>query len=255
MASSVTRRRHYPVDYDNYAPTYAWARFAVPWVLEPLVRSLREAPAGAGVLEIGCGTGNYLRALSSERADSTFVGVDRSRPMLQEARRTPADINYLVGDAALALPFATGTFLLAFAVDVIHHIADVTRFFQEASRVLQPGGRLTLVTDSEDTFRRRSLTAYFPELLSIELDRYPAISLLNEKATLAGFRLSDYEQAMGEIDLSDDFLARLESKCSSAMRLITAFEHAAGMERVRAAQGRGEKWLSIYEVLQYTRVD
>ena len=56
-------RTSFPMDYDAYAPTYSWARKAVPWVLEPLLRSCSTLSTGASVLEIGCGTGNYISAL------------------------------------------------------------------------------------------------------------------------------------------------------------------------------------------------
>jgi cyclopropane fatty-acyl-phospholipid synthase-like methyltransferase len=49
------------VDYDRFAATYAWSRSTLPWVLTPLARLAAGLPPGAAVLEIGCGTGNYLR--------------------------------------------------------------------------------------------------------------------------------------------------------------------------------------------------
>lgn len=51
------------MDYGAYAPTYATARWAVPWVLAPLAERVEGLRRGARVLEIGCGTGNYLEAL------------------------------------------------------------------------------------------------------------------------------------------------------------------------------------------------
>jgi hypothetical protein len=50
-----------------------------------------------------------------------------------------------------------------------------------------------------------------------------------------------------------DFLERLEAKCSSAMRLMDPTAHAAGMVRVRAAAQEGQQWLSCYDVLLYAR--
>jgi SAM-dependent methyltransferase len=157
----------------------------------------------------------------------------------------------VLGDAARDLPYRDRTFALAFAVDVIQHIDHLSRFFAEAARVVSANSHLVLVTDSEDTLARRSLTTFFPELLPIELARYPAIGLLHEEAAAAGLQLSSREQVSGEISLTDEFLKRLAAKCSSAMRLIAPSEHALGMARVRAAQARGETWFSCYEVIHY----
>src|SRR6185295_9528639 len=98
---------------------------------------------------------------------------------------------------------------------------------------------------------RRSLTRYFPEIMAIERSRYPLPAALHDLARVAGLRLVTETDAVGDIPLTDEFLARLAAKCSSAMRLMAPEDHAAGMDRLRAAQRRGEKWRSCYTVLEY----
>jgi SAM-dependent methyltransferase len=244
-----------PTDYDEYAPTYAWARWAVPWVVSPLARIVGALPADAAVLEIGCGTGNYVWALAEPRSNLVYAGFDLSEAMLREARRRGSRVTFVHGDAAKEFPFPSQSFAVTFAVDVIHHIEDRPRFFAEAHRVLVPGGHLVIVTDSEDTLKRRSLTFFFPEILAIERTRYPTIARLHREADRVGLRLDSEEQAVGRIPLDGEFLGKLEAKCSSAMRLMTAEQHAAGMARVRAAGARGEQWLSCYNVVHYVRPD
>jgi SAM-dependent methyltransferase len=246
-------RTSFPIDYDAYAPTYTWTRWAVPWVLQSLVQSASALPKGTRVLEIGCGTGNYICALIENRQDLIGFGVDISEPMLIEARSRGTSVQFVQGDAVARFPFEGAMFGLAFAVDVIHHLDDLTQFFDEAHRVLACGGELIIVTDSESTLRRRSLTRFFPEIREIELARYPTVSLLHSEAKRAGLRLMSQEEVSGRIALDDAFLARLEAKCSSGMRLMNPETHAAGMARVRAASERGEKWLSCYNVLSYKR--
>jgi SAM-dependent methyltransferase len=245
----------FPGDYDAYAPTYAWTRWAVPWVVAPLARTLDRLPPGAAVLDIGCGTGNYVHALVERRSDVSYVGFDISKPMVREATTRRSRARFVVGDASRAFPFRDRVFGLTFAVDVIHHIEGLARFFSEAARVLMTGGRLVLVTDSEDTLHQRSLTHFFPEILSIELQRIPPLPTLHEHAGATGLRLLEEERAEGRIPLSDEFLRKLTAKCSSAMRLLAPSDHTAGLVRVRAAQARGESWLSCYTVLHYGHAD
>ena len=99
-------------DYDEYAPTYAWARWAVRWVVSPLARIAHALPADAAVLEIGCGTGNYIRALAETRNDLVYAGFDLSEPMLQEARRWGSSVTFVHGDAGKEFPFPMKEFSL-----------------------------------------------------------------------------------------------------------------------------------------------
>ena len=93
-------RTLFPTDYDAYASTYAWTRRAVPWVLQPLIRSVGLLAAGASVLEIGCGTGNYISALAEGRPDLLHFGFDLSEAMLTEARGRASSVVFVQGDAS-----------------------------------------------------------------------------------------------------------------------------------------------------------
>jgi SAM-dependent methyltransferase len=240
-------------DYDDYAPTYAWARSAVSWVLEPLVAVAETLRPGAVVLELGCGTGNYVRALESTVPALELIGLDVSEPMLREARASTTRVALVRGDASQAIPFAGGTVSFAFAVDVIHHVADLEGFFAECCRALRGHGRLTIVTDTLENLPRRSMPRFFPEVTALERRRLPSVERVHRAAAASGLTLEREEAVSGAIELSDRFIAQLDAKCSSALRLLTPAAHEAGMARVRAAQGRGEHWQSSYDVLHYAR--
>jgi len=241
------------MDYDSYAPLYAQTRSAVPWILAPLARAVRAAPPGATIVEIGCGTGNYVSALAAFEPDRVYKGFDLSAEMLRVARGHSAAVEWSAGDADRAFPFAAASAALAFAVDVVHHLHHLETFFAEAARILFPGGHLLVVTDSEENMRRRSLTRFFPEILPIELARYPKLEMLRHAAAAAGLAFQSEELAAGEIPLDDAFIANVAAKCSSAMRLIPPAAHERGMARVRAAAARGETWYSCYTVLAWRR--
>lgn len=240
-----------PMDYGAYAPTYATARWAVPWVLAPLADRARRTSSGARILEIGCGTGNYLEALAGAVPDRRWIGLDRSREMLAQACARGGWGTYAVGDADRAFPVRSGACALAFVVDVLHHLTAFATFFAEVARVLAPGGSFVAVTDSDENMARRSLSRFFPEVLPIERSRYPSFEELDRHAIGAGLRRSATALAEGTIELDDAFLSKLEAKCSSAMRLVPDEAHRAGMARVKQARERGERWLSSYSVLVF----
>jgi SAM-dependent methyltransferase len=104
------------------------------------------APAGARVLEVGCGPGRLsLRLARSHGFDVT--GLDLDPAMIERARanagregdgaRRPS---FVVGDVT-ELTFPDETFDLVVSTLSMHHWADPAAGLAEIARVLRPGGR------------------------------------------------------------------------------------------------------------------
>ena len=71
--------------WDAYAPFYDWENAQTVGRRDvPFWRAV-AATAGGPVLELGCGTGRVSLPLA--RAGVQLVGIDRSAPMLDRARR------------------------------------------------------------------------------------------------------------------------------------------------------------------------
>jgi ubiquinone/menaquinone biosynthesis C-methylase UbiE len=242
------------MDYNDYAPNYARTRYAVEWVLMPLVQTASVLPEDSNIIEIGCGTGNYIISLSKELHGYNYFGFDISEKMLEEAKKKGSTVKFDIGDCEGAFPYQSGSMNLAFCVDVIHHVVSLDNFFSEANRILTNESFLIIVTDSEENMRKRSLTKFFPETLQIELDRYPKINELNNHAEKNGFKMFTQTLAEGEIELSS-YLPKLEAKCSSSIRLMKEEDFNRGIERVRKAAANNEKWFSSYTVLKYEKKD
>jgi SAM-dependent methyltransferase len=104
---------------------------------------LRHVPAGARVLDAGCG-----RSLFTEirpRWPFTIVAADVEHDLLRERKAEFGDVRWVVA-GALPLPFADGTFDAVFAGELIEHLVDPAQGLAEFRRVLRPGGRLILTT-------------------------------------------------------------------------------------------------------------
>jgi ubiquinone/menaquinone biosynthesis C-methylase UbiE len=97
-----------------------------------------ELPAGDGpILEIGVGTGAV--ALGLRKRGRTVLGLDLSAPMLTRARSRLGPVVML--SDAMEMSIATASVAHAVSVWVVHSVAEPTRHFREAARVIQPGGR------------------------------------------------------------------------------------------------------------------
>jgi cyclopropane fatty-acyl-phospholipid synthase-like methyltransferase len=215
-------------DYEAAAAAYARNRAVHPGVVADLVREA-ALHAGSRVLDVGCGTGNYARALQ-EATGCAISGVEPSDQMRQRAENA-ANWTALVAGSAESLPYPDGSFDLVYSTDVIHHVGDRDTFFSEAARVLAPGGLIATVTDSrQDIARRRPLSNYFPETVAIEERRYPAIETLRaemEAAGLTGIRETHVEL---EYPLTD--IRAYRERAYSSLHFIPDDALARGLARM-----------------------
>jgi SAM-dependent methyltransferase len=101
-------------------------------------------PLGAGyhVLEVGCGTGNVLRALKDTCADGTVIGMDLFDDGLRHARVRLPDTALVRGDV-LHPPFSQ-RFELVGMFDVLEHLEDDMRVLGSARDLLADNGVLML---------------------------------------------------------------------------------------------------------------
>jgi SAM-dependent methyltransferase len=97
------------------------------------------------ILDVGCGLGMYVRAMSRFSRDVHGVDIDEEK-VAEASQELP---NIRVGPAE-KLPFPDGTFDVVLSHEVLEHVADDRQAVYEAVRVLkppdsgEPGGRLVL---------------------------------------------------------------------------------------------------------------
>jgi ubiquinone/menaquinone biosynthesis C-methylase UbiE len=114
-----------------------FTRVKAEYLIE-LIGSTRP-PAAAGVLDLGCGIGNFHPLIASRVGK--LAGVDVSASCIDEARDRNSGCEYNTFDG-VNLPFGEQTFDVVFAVSVFHHVAVAQRLplVSEVWRVLKGGG-------------------------------------------------------------------------------------------------------------------
>jgi ubiquinone/menaquinone biosynthesis C-methylase UbiE len=118
-----------------------------PPLLEPRLDFLRtEVHPGDRALDVGCGTGEFTAALA--QAGAQPVGVDVAEAALERARTRHPTLAFQLVPFDGPLPFEDSAFEVAWASEVIEHVADTARWLSEVRRVLAPRGRLLLTTPS-----------------------------------------------------------------------------------------------------------
>jgi SAM-dependent methyltransferase len=233
--SSLGQSAGVGVDYDRAAGRYAAHRRAHGGVLEQLAARCRPGRDFC-LLEVGCGTGNYLSALAARFRCGAW-GLDPSAGMLARARAHAPAVHWLQGQAE-RLPFVGRSLDLLFSVDLIHHVGDRAAFYRQAARVLRPGGWLCTATDSAEIIRRREiLSGYFPETVVVELARYPRLAQLEAWMEEAGLGEITVRTVEAPYEITD--AGPFRDRAYSSLHLITEAAWQAGLARLARDLARG----------------
>jgi len=106
--------------------------------------ALGHLPAGAKVLDVGCGSGIFTAFLQDMGFD--VVGVDISETAVRYARQCYPGIRLKVASVECGLPFKNDEFDVVWCGEVLEHLFDVGAALTEINRVLRPGGKFVLTT-------------------------------------------------------------------------------------------------------------
>jgi ubiquinone/menaquinone biosynthesis C-methylase UbiE len=173
--------------------------------LVPLRAALLEqkgGPHAARLLDLGCGTGEFLREAKRNYPRLSVTGLDLSAPYLKVAERRLADWSRvdLVEAPAEAIPAPDASFDIVTALYLFHELPGRVRraVLAEIRRVLRPGGTLILVDSLQtgdmpdydallDYFPYAFHEPYYASYLAEDLDRLVGPGFTREERSLAYF--------------------------------------------------------------------
>ena len=143
------------------------------------------------ILDVGCGTTNLLADLARDLKARTF-GIDASFAMLA----TAPDHTHVTTGTAEYLPFSEHVVDGIVSINLLEHVTEPRRVFQELARVLKPGGRAVIVTPAAEW----SLLLDIAERLKLKLPEGPHRFLdrreLVQAATAAGLNVVVYRRIL-----------------------------------------------------------
>jgi SAM-dependent methyltransferase len=168
-----------------------------------------HVPAGARVLDAGCGSGVMSRLLASHHPESEVVGVDQNPRYVSFAteRAAPEGLANLSFESAdiRKLPFETASFDVVCSQNVLFYIADQQAALQEFRRVLKPGGQLVI------SLRHQTLLTNVPEdpALQRRLERviYSLADILLARRLPLMYRDAGFEDVTVDIETDHIYTA------------------------------------------------
>ena len=157
--------------------------------------------APARVADIGCATGDGIRALQARYPQALPLAIDYAPAMLAEVRRRVPWMDRLrrrvprgVAADVRALPLANGSLGLAWSNLMLHWLDDPLPAFRELQRVLEVGGLLMFSALGPDTLQELRAAG------ATTLRRFHDMHDLGDMLLAAGF--ADPVMDMERIELS-----------------------------------------------------
>jgi ubiquinone/menaquinone biosynthesis C-methylase UbiE len=188
--------------YNKIGDGYNSTRMPDPYIASRLHALLSPKPDGL-YLDIGCGTGNYLKALSD--MGMNFYGVDPSEVMLCRAKEKNTNAT-LIQAKAENIPLADSMFDSVMAILTIHHWSDILTGLKEVNRIMKQDAKLVFFSYTPEQMTGYWLYHYFPQMIERSLLTIPDARHMEELLNNSGFKLAGAEKYCVAEDLQDQFL-------------------------------------------------
>lgn len=227
------------VDYDQLAANYD-ERYAVNPLagIGSALSAFARERGPRDVLEVGCGTGHWLRLLHPHVP--RIVGADASVGMLGHSGRAA-----VIAARANQLPFRCSTFDWIYCVNAIHHFDDERDFFAQAAAFLRPCGWLSIVAIDPRLIPTWYMYDYFERAREIDVGRYRPVGQFADWMLAAGFddlHIATVEVYRSSLSGRDAIIGHpfLKKDSNSLMALLSEDEYTKGLERIEQALAEAE---------------
>jgi len=153
MSESVPQIKSY---YETYwsagKQTFSGSNYGyAPNFRRWMAAELRGLKPDAPVIEVGCGDASFTTDLA--KLSSRVTAIDISAGQIAENTQRFPQIKFLQHDLAEKMPFADGSFEIAWCSEVLEHLFDPGFALREMHRVLRPGGKLLVTVPYHGRFK------------------------------------------------------------------------------------------------------
>jgi ubiquinone/menaquinone biosynthesis C-methylase UbiE len=175
-----------------------------------------KANRGCAILEVGCGRGQLLNAISEILGDRplNLYGLDLSSKLNELNERYRKNIHWITADGE-DLPFSDQRFDVVIYNGSLHHMPDYERALKEAFRVIKEDGQVVLY-EPESTLFSRSIHRLLDPLVFRKVTYESPI----DRTCKNDFRFSDLQRIINDAGFTftmsrHDFLAYPLTGCYS----------------------------------------
>ena len=141
------------------------------------------------ILDVGCGTGNYITAVKGDVGKCCGLEFNPGRLAQSLAKHAGDDRVSLQAGSVLEIPFEDNSFDAVMMTQVLHHLTPDTHdtALSEISRVLKPGGTFWISTQTPHQHMDGFWwTPLIPQAAAICSARFPSVEMFKNMPANAG---------------------------------------------------------------------
>ena len=229
------------MDYDltKIPSTYDAARNYDPETLAGWIAHIAShipAQQVSDILDLGCGTGRFSKALAQQFCASV-TGVDPSEKMLQQA------VEKHIGEGdriqfhcapAERLPLADDCVDMIFLSMVYHHLVDKAATLKECDRVLRSKGYVVIRNSTSEQAESFPYVGYFSGVKAVIEKFQPSCNEVISLFSHSGFELISHEVVVHAMAQNwSAFTEKLKRKADSILARLPESDFEQGYRRCR----------------------
>lgn len=175
--------------------------------LKQAILALRDLPQSAKILEVGCGAGQFIRAIKQMRSKFICHGCDISQSAIDRAKSSNDSVNYDLSNI-MKFPYDDDKFDAVLVFDVLEHAKNADAILLEVKRVLKTDGLFYCFVPCEgdslslwNMLRKKGKYVYLTKKYAGHINYFSRKNLLEllEKHSFKIERIKYSEHALGQL--------------------------------------------------------
>lgn len=187
------------------------------------------------VLDLSCGTGNYLERQITEYPTSKYkikwIGIDKSVEMINKARQKNLDAELIIADV-IDLSLETDSVDYIKNRFAFHHYTDKEKAVQEMYRILRQNGKLSIENLNHEYMHNSWVYKYFPVSIELDNERFPKTFEYYKLLENNGFKIKFNVKIYVKKFKYKEIIEETKNRDMSQFQLMTENEYRTGLEKM-----------------------
>jgi ubiquinone/menaquinone biosynthesis C-methylase UbiE len=236
------------IDYSQISMTYDFYKKRHIIERDELINAIyTENGKQITVLDLSCGTGNYLKTQISYFPKSDYniqwTGIDKSKAMLNKAKEKAINADLIIGEAE-DMPIENCQINFIKNRFSFQHYNEKEKSVFEMHRVLKIGGRLNMLIRNLEYTQKSWVNKFFPSSAGFDKNNFPDTFDLLNLFEAAGFKVSFTIKINIQKNYFSDIIEIAQNRAMSQLYTLDDNEYETGINNMILASKESQYIIS-----------